>query len=78
MTRQLVRCCPFDEDAALVTKRKLKQLFTEHGELRIAKEAFMVFFPPSLGRLAGLERLLGWCPLGAQYFLVLSPARGPF
>jgi ubiquinone/menaquinone biosynthesis C-methylase UbiE len=77
VTRRLVRCCPFDEDAALITKRKLKELLAGHYELRIQKEAFMVFLPPLFARLAGFERLLSWCPLGAQYFLVLCPTRHP-
>jgi len=77
ITRRLVRCCPFDDDAELISKGKLKELVETHGELRVINEAFMVFLPPVLGRLARLEQLLKWCPLGAQYYLTISHSKNP-
>jgi len=76
ITRRLVRCCPFDEDATLITKRGLKALLLQEVNLRIANEAFMVFLPPLLEALNPLEKLMKWCPFGAQYYVALEKRVG--
>ena len=72
VTRQLVANCEFDEDAELLTCRSLVALSKCVTDLSIVAKRFTVFFPPILGRLRLLERLLSRCPFGAQYFLVLQ------
>ncbi|NMM42903.1 class I SAM-dependent methyltransferase [Rhodospirillaceae bacterium KN72] len=66
MTRKIVRDCPFDENAILLpsgeAKDRLSRLFGGPANVR-----FTLFFPASLKSLMGLEKFLGWCPLGAQY-----------
>lgn len=69
LTRLVVRLCPFDRDARLLTFGKTKALMRE-AELHVQPPHYIVFFPHFLRGLRGLEPYMGWLPLGAQYMLV--------
>jgi hypothetical protein len=71
VTRRVVQACPFDEDAILLTRRELLRLGAAAG-LAVRRSAYIVFFPRRLACLRGLERSLGWLPMGAQYAVLLS------
>jgi SAM-dependent methyltransferase len=66
VTKKMVRECPFDEDAVLISLRGINELLEKAGFITILKK-YTLFVPPSLARLARLEGYLGWLPLGGQY-----------
>jgi SAM-dependent methyltransferase len=72
ITRRLVDACPFDEDASLIRKPQVKQLFDKAVQLRLVKEGFTIFFPPAMKHFHCFERALTWCPMGAQYYLIFE------
>ena len=69
LTRKIVRDCPFDKDAVLISPGKMKQLYKKAGVSQL-KVIFTTFFPQSLRLLIPLEPWLGWFPLGGQYLVV--------
>jgi 2-polyprenyl-3-methyl-5-hydroxy-6-metoxy-1,4-benzoquinol methylase len=71
VTRQLVRMCPFDCDAVLMRKTEVENLCRSNSSLTLTHSHYTVFFPPLLKPLHSLERLLRWCPIGAQYFVAM-------
>lgn len=71
ITRRLVACCPFDEDAILITKSELIKTLNGMDKIRLLKQGFSVFLPPFLRSISSVERLLRWCPIGAQYFVAI-------
>jgi SAM-dependent methyltransferase len=66
VTRHLVNTCPFDRDAVLLRPKELRNLFQQAGMKKITYE-YTLFFPAFLRSLRGLEKYLGWLPLGGQY-----------
>jgi SAM-dependent methyltransferase len=69
LTLRVVRECPFDENAVLMSARALRARLRDAGFSRV-QSAYRVFFPRALRFLRPLEPLFGWCPLGAQYYAV--------
>jgi len=67
VTRKIVRDCPFDENAELVSPSEAKNLLRKSGFARTSL-SFIHFFPAFLSFLAPLESLLRRLPAGAQYF----------
>jgi SAM-dependent methyltransferase len=65
LTRRAVRDCEFDRDAELLTRREASRLLREAGLGPDGR--YILFFTRDSGLLRGIERLLGWLPLGAQY-----------
>jgi len=73
LTRHLVNTCPLDVGAELLSAREMAVLVRETG-LKVVRTVYTLFLPARLRRLAPLERLLGWLPLGGQYYLqVVKP-----
>jgi ubiquinone/menaquinone biosynthesis C-methylase UbiE len=68
LTVRSVRNCPFDENAVLITSRKLQRTVASAG-LRCHQCDYRVFFPAVFAQLRPLENWLRWLPLGAQYFV---------
>lgn len=68
VTKKIVRDCPFDEDAILISPCKMKQLLAGYK----IKLRFTIFFPRKgiLGKLVKLERYLSWMFLGGQYYVI--------
>lgn len=66
LTRKIVRDCPYDENAILLSHHESVERLDRVG-LKKVKVRFLVFVPSSMKILAPLEALLVWCPLGAQY-----------
>ncbi len=75
LTRLAVRLCPFDREARLLSLRGVMALLRRYP-LRILRSDYIVFFPRLLRVLRGLERRIGWLPLGAQY-MVVAQRDGP-
>jgi len=71
VTRRLVRMCPFDSDADLMSRRQLRSLIHEIPRITESHSGFTIFFPPALKPLLILEHLMSWIPFGAQYYITL-------
>jgi len=69
LTRLAVYRCSFDKDAVLLRMATAKRLLWGAG-FRSVNGRHILFFPfrSTTARIA--ENRLGWCPLGAQYYLV--------
>jgi SAM-dependent methyltransferase len=67
-TQYIVRSCPIDKDAVLLTPGKLRGLFSGAG-LRDVSTRTILSVPPKGSLLAALDSLLGILPFGAQYYL---------
>lgn len=68
LTVRVVSQCPFDENAVLITCDELSRRLSL-ANFNSIEYRFRIFFPRFLRALRGVEKLLGWCPLGAQYYL---------
>ncbi len=69
LTRRVVRDCVFDKGVTLLTSRYTRTLFGRAG-FAVDPARFYFFFPHALAWLRPLESILGWCPIGAQYFVI--------
>lgn len=72
LTVKAVKDCPFDEDAVLLPRAELLSLTRDAG-FGSTSSRYIVFFPRLLSMLRPAEPVLGWLPLGAQYFVHASP-----
>lgn len=66
LTRKVVRDCPFDDDAILLSRKESLGLFIGAGFTEVTAD-YIVFFPKIMSFLRPLERYLAKLPLGAQY-----------
>src|SRR5262249_33947942 len=66
LTRRAVAGCEFDRDAELLRSHEARRLLREAG-LSDPGRRYILFFTRTTGLLRGIERRLGWLPLGAQY-----------
>jgi SAM-dependent methyltransferase len=66
LTRRAVKGCEFDRDAELLSRRRAIDLLRAAG-LSGPRSRYIVFFTRESRLLRGIERRLGWLPLGAQY-----------
>ena len=68
LTRRAVSQCKLDEDAHLLRKSEVSHLLRSAGGTLVCRR--YIFFTPFRSLVFGiLDRLLGWLPLGAQYFV---------
>jgi hypothetical protein len=65
-TRRIVRDCPFDDDACLLSPIAARSLLSAAGF--VCSIRYIHFFPHTLRHLLRLERCLRRVPLGAQYY----------
>lgn len=71
--RLIVRICPFDREARLVTLPAARRLFGRR--FRYRRHAYVNLFPPGLQRVAPLRRVeerLARVPVGAQYWVMFE------
>ena len=74
LTIQAVNQCPFDENAVLIRSGELSRRLAS-AQFQQIKHRYRIFFPRFLKALRVLEGALGWCPLGAQYYLSATKAK---
>lgn len=67
-TQYIVRSCPIDKDAVLLTPTKLRRLFSDAGFQKIETRTILSV-PPKGALLSALDSKLGVLPFGAQYYL---------
>ena len=73
-TRMLVKMCPFDGDARLLTLNTTKTLFGKNS-FRYREHAYVNVFPPRWLRLdavSAIEVKLSRLPIGAQYWVMFE------
>ena len=73
-TRMLVKMCPFDADARLLTMNTTKTLFGKNS-FRCRELAYVNVFPPRWLRLkpvSAIEVKLSRLPIGAQYWVMFE------
>ncbi|HET8744044.1 MAG TPA: class I SAM-dependent methyltransferase [Ramlibacter sp.] len=70
-TRWIFERCPFDADAEMFGLGTARRLCREAG-FASERHGYTLFFPRPLGFLRGLERWMGWLPLGAQYYVQMA------
>ncbi len=66
ITQKIVKDCPIDKDAVLVSPKNIKKLF-ESVSLSEINISYTTFFPKFLSPLNCIDPLLKWLPLGGQY-----------
>lgn len=74
LTRRAVAGCEFDVGVQLLPAAETAGRMRAAGFAAVS-HSYYLFTPPALYALHGIERLLGWCPLGGQY-VVLGCAPG--
>ena len=77
VTRAIVKSCPVDVDAELLTARETARLLENSGFISHSRECFL-YVPESLfQRFGAVERVLSLLPLGGQYALLAQVPRAP-
>ncbi len=74
ITRVLVRTCPFDKDARLLTAAATRNLFLQNS-FHLLETAYINLLPPQWlknDRLAAIEKKLLSFPIGAQYWMMFT------
>jgi SAM-dependent methyltransferase len=66
LTAYVVRTCPLDKNAVLLSSRHLSRLMRQSGLQQVTAQ-FILFSPFESRFFKQFERGLGWLPLGAQY-----------
>lgn len=68
LTRLIVARCEFDRDAILLSSAESADLLRAAGLQQLRKQQ-LLYFPWRNRFWRAVESLLGWAPLGAQYFV---------
>lgn len=71
VTRRIFERCPFDADAEMISLKTLLDLSGKAG-FGDEKHGYTLFFPRPLAFLRGLEPMLKFLPLGAQYYVRMA------
>ena len=67
ITRKLVRECPFDKDAVLLTKSEMIKLL-ERSNFKGDTTGYCLFIPPKFSYLLKLEKNIDWFTVGWAIF----------
>jgi SAM-dependent methyltransferase len=68
LTLYVVRTCPLDENAVLLSSRRLSKLLRATG-LQDVQSRFILSTPFESRLFRWLDKAIGWLPLGAQYYV---------
>lgn len=69
LTRLIVKRAVIDRNAVLLYPKEIFRRF-QKAKLKNGGLWYLMFFPPSLTFFDEMNRILGWCPMGAQYAAV--------
>jgi ubiquinone/menaquinone biosynthesis C-methylase UbiE len=69
LTQRVVRNVPFDAGVELLRCSESVRLLEAAG-LRVKRERYYFFFPRFLAPLRTLEPIMGWIPMGGQYYVI--------
>jgi SAM-dependent methyltransferase len=68
LTQWIVRTCPIDDNAVLLGSRRLSKLVGQAGFSKV-ESRYILFTPLDAPRYRTFDRMIGWLPLGAQYYV---------
>jgi SAM-dependent methyltransferase len=68
LTQWIVRTCPIDENAVLLGNRRLSKLVSQAHFVEV-ESRYILFTPLDGPRYRAFDKLIGWLPLGAQYYV---------
>lgn len=68
ITRYLVRTCPFDVDASLLTDSEVKKILKCSG-YEVLSRSYCFFFPSALKKCNNFEKRIGFLPFGGKYYI---------
>jgi SAM-dependent methyltransferase len=66
LVRYVIARTPIDENAILLDEKEVRHGLLDSARYDIASN-YLMFMPPGITFLRGVDRLLAWLPLGAQY-----------
>jgi SAM-dependent methyltransferase len=66
LVRYVIARTPIDENAILLDEKEVRTGLLDAAPYDIAAD-YLMFMPPGINFLRGIDRLLAWLPLGAQY-----------
>ena len=66
LVRYVIARTPIDANAILLDESEVRRGLAEAGRFELSTD-YLMFMPPSFPALGGIDRLLAWLPLGAQY-----------
>jgi SAM-dependent methyltransferase len=66
LVRYVIARTPIDANAILLDEKEVRHGLLDAARYDIASE-YLMFMPPGITFLRGVDRLLAWLPLGAQY-----------
>ena len=67
-TRKVFETCEFDVGCKMINPVVFVQMCAEAGYRKIIRR-YVLFFPKILSFLERFEKILKWCPIGAQYYI---------
>ncbi|VEB32664.1 methyltransferase [Legionella sainthelensi] len=70
-TLKVVKDCPLDKDAVLIRSKLMRKMMQQAG-LTLLKNTYILFTPFDNPLFQKFDRMLGWLPLGAQYYTLSS------
>lgn len=68
LTQWIVRTCPIDDNAVLLSNRTLSRL-VRNAQLSNIESKYILFTPLDGPRYRWFDKMIGWLPLGAQYYV---------
>jgi SAM-dependent methyltransferase len=66
LVRYVIARTPIDENAILLDAGEVQHGLLGSGRYEVETD-YLMFMPPGIGWLRGIDRALAWLPLGAQY-----------
>lgn len=66
LVRYVVARTPIDANAILLDEKEVRHGLLDSAHYEIDSD-YLMFMPPGIAALRGIDRLLAWLPLGAQY-----------
>ena len=66
LVRYVIARTPIDENAILLDASEVQHGLLGSGRYEVETD-YLMFMPPGIGWLRGVDRALAWLPLGAQY-----------
>jgi SAM-dependent methyltransferase len=68
LTQWIVRTCPIDDNAVLLGSRHLSKLAVQ-AKFASVESRYILFTPLDGPRYRAFDKMIGWLPLGAQYYV---------
>ena len=75
LTQWIVRTCPIDENAVLLSNRTLSKLVAA-ANFSAVESSYILFTPLDGAGYRKFDKKIGWLPLGAQYYVAARVPQG--